>query len=62
MLILDRFTCYFDESCSESSDLTSALPDGVYELEVDEEVDYSLLPDDEKMIGFLWKDFGIPTS
>ena len=42
--------------------VTSALPDGVYELEVDEEVDYSLLPDDDKMIGFLWKDFDIPTS
>ena len=42
--------------------VTSALPDGVYELEVDEEVDYSLLPDDDKMIGFLWKDFEIPSS
>jgi len=42
--------------------VTSALPDGVYELKVDEEVDYSLLPDDDKMIGFLWKDFDIPTS
>jgi len=42
--------------------VTSALPDGVYELEVDEEVDYSLLPDDDKMIGFLWKDFDIPSS
>ena len=42
--------------------VTSALPDGVYELEVDEEVDYSLLPDDDKMIGFLWKDFKIPSS
>ena len=27
--------------------VTSALPDGVYELELDQEVDYSLLPDDE---------------
>ena len=42
--------------------VTSALPDGVYELKVDEEVDYSLLPDDDKMIGFLWKDFKIPSS
>ena len=42
--------------------VTSALPDGVYELKVDEEVDYSLLPDDDKMIGFLWKDFEIPSS
>ena len=38
----------------------SAAVDGVYENLVDEEVDYSLLPDDDKMIGFLWKDFGNP--
>ena len=40
----------------------SAAVDGVYENKVDEEVDYSLLPDDDKMIGFLWKDFGIPSG
>ena len=40
----------------------SAAVDGVYENKVDEEVDYSLLSDDDKMIGFLWKDFGIPSG
>ena len=29
---------------------------------VDEEVDYSLFPDDDKMLGFPWKDFGIKSS
>ena len=33
--------------------------DGAYENLVDQEVDYSLLPDDDKMIGFPWKDFNI---
>ena len=32
---------------------------GVYENKVAQEVDYSLLPDDDKMLGFLWKDFSI---
>ena len=35
---------------------------GVYVNEVDEEIDYSLLPDDDKMIGWPWKDFDIPTK
>ena len=39
--------------------VTSAAVDGVYENLVDEEVDYSLLDDDDKMIGFPWKDFKI---
>ena len=34
--------------------------DGVYENKVNLEINYSLLPDDDKMIGFLWKDFKIP--
>ena len=41
---------------------TSDAVDGVYENLVDEEIDYSLLPDDDKMLGFLWKDFGIPSG
>ena len=36
-----------------------AAVDGVYENKVAQEVDYSLLPDDDKMLGFLWKDFAI---
>jgi hypothetical protein len=36
--------------------------DGAYENKVDQEVDYSLLPDDDKMIGFPWKDFKIPSG
>ena len=36
--------------------------DGVYELEIDEEVDYSLLPDDDKMLGWPWKDFKIKSG
>ena len=40
----------------------SSAVDGVYENKVDMEVDYSLLPDDDKMIGFLWKDFSIPSG
>ena len=36
--------------------------DGAYENKVDQEVDYSLLPDDDKMIGFPWKDFNIPSG
>ena len=40
----------------------AAAVDGVYENLVDEEVDYSLLPDDDKMLGFPWKDFGIKSS
>ena len=35
---------------------------GVYENKVAQEVDYSLLPDDDKMLGFLWKDFAIKSS
>lgn len=42
--------------------LANAAVDGVYENLVDEEIDYSLLPDDDKMLGFLWKDFGIPSG
>ena len=42
--------------------VSSALPAGVYELEVGEEIDYSLLPDDDKMIGWPWKDFKITSG
>ena len=42
--------------------LANAAVDGVYENILDEEIDYSLLPDDDKMLGFLWKDFGIPSG
>ena len=42
--------------------IANAAVDGVYENLVDEEIDYSLLPDDDKMLGFLWKDFGIPSG
>ena len=40
--------------------LASAAVTGVYENKLGQEVDYSLLPEDDKMIGFLWKDFKIP--
>ena len=40
----------------------SSAIDGVYENKVDMEIDYSLLPDDDKMIGFLWKDFKITSG
>ena len=39
-----------------------AAVEGVYENKVAQEVDYSLLPDDDKMIGFPWKDFKIPSK
>ena len=39
-----------------------AAVEGVYENKVAQEVDYSLLPDDDKMIGFPWKDFQIPSK
>ena len=42
--------------------VTSANVDGVYENLVDEEIDYSLLPDDDKMLGFAWKDFKIKSG
>ena len=42
--------------------VTSAKVDGVYENLVDEEIDYSLLPDDDKMLGFAWKDFKIKSG
>ncbi len=42
--------------------LASAAVTGVYENKLGQEVDYSLLPEDDKMIGFLWKDFKIPYS
>jgi hypothetical protein len=35
---------------------------GAYENLLDEEIDYSLLPDDDKMLGFPWKDFGIKSG
>ena len=40
--------------------VTSELPDGVYELIVNEKVDFSALSEDEQMFGFIWKDFKIP--
>ena len=42
--------------------LANAAIDGVYENKVDLEIDYSLLPDDDKMLGFPWKDFDITTG
>ena len=42
--------------------LAKTAVDGVYENVLDEEIDYSLLPDDDKMLGFLWKDFAIPSG
>ena len=42
--------------------VSSAAVAGVYENKVDEEIDYSLLPDDDKMLGFPWKDFSIKSS
>ena len=35
---------------------------GVYELAIDEEIDYSLLPEDDKMLGWPWKDFKIKSG
>ena len=40
----------------------SASVTGAYENLLDEEIDYSLLPDDDKMLGFPWKDFGIKSG
>ena len=39
--------------------VASAAVDGCYENLIDEEIDYSLLPDDDKMLGWPWKDFKI---
>ena len=35
---------------------------GRYELAVNEDVDYSLMDEDDRMIGFLWKDFNIKSG
>ena len=35
---------------------------GRYELSVNEDVDYSLMDEDDRMIGWLWKDFGIKSG
>ena len=40
----------------------SASVTGAYEQVLDQDVDYSLLPEDDKMLGFLWKDFGIKSG
>lgn len=42
--------------------VTNAAVTGAYEQILKQEIDYSLLPDDDKMLGFLWKDFAIPYS
>lgn len=42
--------------------LVAFAEDGVYENLVDEEIDYSLLPEDDKMLGFPWKDFEIESG
>ena len=39
--------------------VTNAAVTGAYEQILKQEIDYSLLPDDDKMLGFLWKDFAI---
>ena len=36
--------------------------DGVYEVKVNKAVDYSKLPEKDKMIGFAWKQFGIKSG
>ena len=42
--------------------VASAAVDGCYENIIDEEIDYSLLPDDDKMLGWAWKDFKIKSG
>ena len=42
--------------------VASAAVDGCYENLIDEEIDYSLLPDDDKMLGWAWKDFKIKSG
>ncbi len=44
---------------------TAIIPssqDGVYEVKVNKAIDYSKLPEDDKMIGFSWKDFGVKSG
>ena len=42
--------------------VTSQFIEGVYENVINEKIHYSFLYDDEKLFGFLWKDFAIPSS
>ena len=39
---------------------SATIPSGVYENIVKKEIDYTLLDDDAKMIGFSWANFKIP--
>ena len=45
-----------------TSKIPEEIPEGVYEKIINKKVDYSLLPDDDKLLGFPWSNFAVPLS